>query len=97
MEKKGKKQKANLVREMLNGLTNYRVWLLAACYAYSFGVEVIPLSHVTAVLAGVYVWLTCYRCIYTYVTYILSLLVSVLVLPRPGHEALCDVFLVRVA
>lgn len=40
LEKKGKKQKANLAKEMLNGLTNYRIWLLAACYAYSFGVEV---------------------------------------------------------
>lgn len=40
LEKKGKKQKANLLKEMINGLTNYRVWLLAACYAYSFGVEV---------------------------------------------------------
>ena len=40
LEKKGKKQKANLLKEMLNGLTNYRIWLLAACYAYSFGVEV---------------------------------------------------------
>ena len=40
LEKKGKKQKANLFKELFNGLTNYRVWLLAACYAYSFGVEV---------------------------------------------------------
>ena len=40
LEKKGKKQKANLAKEMINGLTNYRIWLLAACYAYSFGVEV---------------------------------------------------------
>ena len=40
LEKKGKKQKANLLKEMINGLTNYRIWLLAACYAYSFGVEV---------------------------------------------------------
>lgn len=42
LEKKGKKQKANLFKELFNGLTNYRVWLLAACYAYSFGVEVWP-------------------------------------------------------
>ena len=40
LEKKGKKQKANLLKELLNGFTNYRIWLLAACYAYSFGVEV---------------------------------------------------------
>ena len=44
LEKKGKKQKANLLKEMINGLTNYRVWLLAACYAYSFGVEVTDFS-----------------------------------------------------
>ena len=40
LEKKGKKQKANLFKELFNGLCNYRIWLLAACYAYSFGVEV---------------------------------------------------------
>ena len=40
LEKKGKKQKANLLKELFNGFTNYRIWLLAACYAYSFGVEV---------------------------------------------------------
>ena len=40
LEKKGKKQKANLFKELFNGLCNYRMWLLAACYAYSFGVEV---------------------------------------------------------
>lgn len=49
LEKKGKKQKANLFKELFNGLCNYRIWLLAACYAYSFGVEVgpppPPLSH----------------------------------------------------
>ncbi|KAL3158244.1 hypothetical protein ABBQ38_010496 [Trebouxia sp. C0009 RCD-2024] len=39
LEKKGKKQKANLLKELFNGLCNYRIWLLAACYAYSFGVE----------------------------------------------------------
>ncbi|DBA87666.1 hypothetical protein WJX77_011209 [Trebouxia sp. C0004] len=39
LEKKGKKQKANLLKELFNGFTNYRIWLLAACYAYSFGVE----------------------------------------------------------
>lgn len=40
LERKGKKQKANLTKELFNGFTNYRIWLLAACYAYSFGVEV---------------------------------------------------------
>ena len=40
LEKKGKKQKAKVFKELFNGLCNYRVWLLAACYAYSFGVEV---------------------------------------------------------
>lgn len=46
LEKKGKKQKANLFKELFNGLTNYRVWLLAACYAYSFGVEVRHQYHI---------------------------------------------------
>eukprot|EP00891_Asterochloris_glomerata_P003456 jgi/Astpho2/3456/Aster-07053 len=39
LERTGKKQKQKFWREMFNGLTNYRVWGLALCYAYSFGVE----------------------------------------------------------
>lgn len=45
LEKKGKKQKANLFKELFNGMCNYRIWLLAACYAYSFGVEVGLAAH----------------------------------------------------
>ena len=48
LEKKGKKQKANLFKELFNGMTNYRIWLLAACYAYSFGVEVRVLALMPA-------------------------------------------------
>ena len=40
LEKSGKKQRSKPLREMYNGFTNYRMWGLAACYAYSFGVEV---------------------------------------------------------
>ena len=40
LEKSGKKAKANPLRELGAGLTNYRMYGLAACYAYSFGVEV---------------------------------------------------------
>ncbi|KAK9839619.1 hypothetical protein WJX81_001376 [Elliptochloris bilobata] len=37
LEKSGKKAKANPLRELAAGLTNYRMYGLAACYAYSFG------------------------------------------------------------
>lgn len=40
LEKKGKKQKSKIWRELWNGISNYRMWGLAACYAYTFGVEV---------------------------------------------------------
>ena len=40
LEKTGKKQRSKPWRELYNGVTNYRMWGLAACYAYSFGVEV---------------------------------------------------------
>ena len=40
LERSGKKQKSKPWREMYNGITNYRMWGLAACYAYTFGVEV---------------------------------------------------------
>ena len=40
LEKSGKKQKSKPWRELYNGFCNYRMWGLAACYAYSFGVEV---------------------------------------------------------
>ena len=39
LEKSGKKQKSKIWRELYNGLTNYRMYGLAACYAYTFGVE----------------------------------------------------------
>ena len=34
LERTGKKQKQKFWREMFNGLTNYRIWGLALCYAY---------------------------------------------------------------
>ena len=40
LERSGKKQKSKPWRELYNGFCNYRMWGLAACYAYSFGVEV---------------------------------------------------------
>lgn len=40
LEKSGKKQKSKIWRELWNGVTNYRMYGLAACYAYTFGVEV---------------------------------------------------------
>lgn len=40
LEKSGKKQRSKPLRELYNGITNYRMWGLAACYAYTFGVEV---------------------------------------------------------
>ena len=40
LEKSGKKAKANPLRELGTGLVNYRMYGLAACYAFSFGVEV---------------------------------------------------------
>ena len=40
LEKKGKKQRSKPWKELGNGLCNYRMWGLAACYAYTFGVEV---------------------------------------------------------
>ena len=39
LERSGKKQKSKPWRELYNGITNYRMWGLAACYAYTFGVE----------------------------------------------------------
>ncbi|CAL8471937.1 g11479 [Coccomyxa elongata] len=39
LEKSGKKQRSKPWRELYNGITNYRMWGLAACYAYTFGVE----------------------------------------------------------
>ena len=51
LEKSGKKAKANPLRELVAGLCNYRMYGLAACYAYSFGVEV--RSHSSAVDVGV--------------------------------------------
>ena len=42
LEKSGKKQKSKPWKELWNGCTNYRMWGLAACYAYTFGVEVRP-------------------------------------------------------
>ncbi|CAL5220962.1 g3068 [Coccomyxa viridis] len=39
LERSGKKQKSKPWRELYNGFCNYRMWGLAACYAYSFGVE----------------------------------------------------------
>ena len=40
LERSGKKQRSKPWRELYNGFTNYRMWGLAACYAYTFGVEV---------------------------------------------------------
>lgn len=40
LERSGKKQRSKPMRELYNGFTNYRMWGLAACYAYTFGVEV---------------------------------------------------------
>ena len=40
LERSGKKQKSKIWRELYNGFTNYRMYGLAACYAYTFGVEV---------------------------------------------------------
>jgi hypothetical protein len=40
LERSGKKQRSKPFRELYNGITNYRMWGLAACYAYTFGVEV---------------------------------------------------------
>lgn len=40
LERSGKKQRSKPWRELYNGITNYRMWGLAACYAYTFGVEV---------------------------------------------------------
>ena len=40
LEKKGKKQRSKPWKELYNGVCNYRMWGLAACYAYTFGVEV---------------------------------------------------------
>jgi len=50
LEKTGKKQRSKPWRELYNGFTNYRMWGLAACYAYSFGVEVCfaLASHLTS-------------------------------------------------
>ncbi|KAK9842928.1 hypothetical protein WJX74_004522 [Apatococcus lobatus] len=39
LKRTGKMQKAKPLRQFWNGITNYRMWGLAACYAYSFGVE----------------------------------------------------------
>ena len=40
LEKSGKKLRSKPWRELYNGVTNYRMWGLAVCYAYTFGVEV---------------------------------------------------------
>lgn len=40
LEKSGKKAKAKPFRELGVSFCNYRMYGLAACYAYSFGVEV---------------------------------------------------------
>jgi hypothetical protein len=40
LEKSGKKLKSKPWKELWNGVCNYRMWGLAACYAYTFGVEV---------------------------------------------------------
>lgn len=39
LQKSGRKQKAKLGRSSVSVLLNYRMWCLAAVYAYSFGVE----------------------------------------------------------
>ncbi len=62
LRKTGKMQKSSPLRSFINGITNYRMWGLAACYAYSFGVEVrsskdctidlVPHLHTNMMLPG---------------------------------------------
>ncbi len=48
LEKSGKKAKAKPWRGLAVGFANYRMWGLAACYAYSFGVEARACPNPTA-------------------------------------------------
>ena len=50
LEKSGKKLRSKPWRELYNGITNYRMWGLAVCYAYTFGVEVSCLDALLFVL-----------------------------------------------
>ena len=50
LEKSGKKLRSKPWRELYNGITNYRMWGLAVCYAYTFGVEVSCLGAFVFVL-----------------------------------------------
>ena len=56
LKRTGKMQKGKPLRQFWNGITNYRMWGLAACYAYSFGVEVGLMPVVALALAKSAMW-----------------------------------------
>lgn len=56
LKRTGKMQKGKPLRQFWNGITNYRMWGLAACYAYSFGVEVGSVPVVVQALAKSAKW-----------------------------------------